>query len=93
MGRLFCIMENPFTVYVLHSEAFNKIYIGFTSNLKERLKSHNVLATKGYTAKYRPWTIVHTETFEQKKNALRREKELKSYQGRKFIRNNLLKDI
>jgi putative endonuclease len=26
--------------------------------------SHNVLATKGYTVKFRPWTIVFTENFD-----------------------------
>ncbi|MDP9231026.1 MAG: GIY-YIG nuclease family protein [Bacteroidota bacterium] len=67
-----------FTVYVLYSEAFNKIYIGFTSNFTERMKSHNELATKGWSIKFRPWKILHTEIFEDKVNAMRREKELKS---------------
>ena len=29
-----------FTVYVLYSKSFDKIYIGFTSNIAERFKSH-----------------------------------------------------
>ncbi|MFN8236959.1 MAG: GIY-YIG nuclease family protein [Chitinophagales bacterium] len=29
-----------FVVYVLHSEVFDKIYIGFTSNIEKRLLSH-----------------------------------------------------
>ncbi|MBK5278823.1 MAG: GIY-YIG nuclease family protein, partial [Bacteroidia bacterium] len=45
---------------------FNKIYIGFTSNLEARLLSHNQLATKGWTIKFRPWTVIHTEVFETK---------------------------
>jgi lysylphosphatidylglycerol synthetase-like protein (DUF2156 family) len=36
-----------FTVYVLYSVGFEKIYIGYSSNLNERLKSHNELAQKG----------------------------------------------
>ncbi|WP_084328472.1 GIY-YIG nuclease family protein [Indibacter alkaliphilus] len=31
-----------FTVYALYSPAFDKIYVGFTSNLEQRLLSHNV---------------------------------------------------
>ncbi|MBV8389836.1 MAG: GIY-YIG nuclease family protein, partial [Mucilaginibacter sp.] len=53
-----------FTVYVLYSQKFNKIYIGYTSDLAHRFLSHNQLATKGYTIKFRPWVIAHTEEFE-----------------------------
>ncbi|GIQ57707.1 hypothetical protein Flavo103_08430 [Flavobacterium collinsii] len=42
-----------FVVYILYSEKFNKTYTGFTSNLIERFKSHNLLETKGYTLKFR----------------------------------------
>jgi putative endonuclease len=74
-----------FSVYVLYSQSHNKIYIGYTSNLEERFKSHNELATKGWTIKFRPWEIIHTEIFEIKADAMRREKELKSAQGREWI--------
>ena len=76
-----------FTVYVLPSESFKKIYVGYTSNPGERLKSHNELATKGWTIKFRPWKIVHTEMFEYKKDAMLREKELKTAKGREWIWN------
>jgi len=79
-----------FTVYVLYSEKYNKIYIGYTSNLDDRFKSHNKLGTKGWTIKYRPWKIIHTEEFKTKKDAITREKQLKSGQGRQWIRNTLL---
>ena len=74
-----------FTVYVLFSAAFNKIYIGFSSDLEQRIRSHNVLATKGYTIRYRPWTLVYKEVFDTKSEAMKREKELKSAKGRAFI--------
>ncbi|MBN8702381.1 MAG: GIY-YIG nuclease family protein [Bacteroidetes bacterium] len=74
-----------FTVYILYSDLHHKIYIGYTSNMQERLLSHNQLATKGYTIKFRPWRIIHTETFDTKAIAMKREKELKSAQGRKFV--------
>jgi len=74
-----------YAVYVLFSESFSKIYIGFTSDLEQRLKSHNELATKGWTIKFRPWRIIHTEIFESKQDAMRREKELKTASGRKWI--------
>jgi len=76
-----------FTVYVLHSKNFNKIYIGYTSDLKNRLDAHNIYAKKGYAAKFRPWTVIHTEEFDTKKEAMKREKQLKSAKGREFIWN------
>jgi putative endonuclease len=72
-----------FTVYVLYSIKFNQIYIGFSSDLTNRLVSHNDLATKGHTIKYRPWTLAYTEEFETKTEAIKRENYLKSTQGRK----------
>jgi putative endonuclease len=77
-------------VYILYSKAHNKIYIGETSNLIERFRSHNHLAKKGYTLKYRPWTVVHLEFFETRSDALKREKALKQGQGRHWIRAEIL---
>ncbi len=74
-----------FSVYVLYSEKFDKIYIGYSSNLKERLRSHNELGKKGYTIKFRPWRLIHKEEYFSKSEALKREKELKSATGRKFV--------
>ncbi|MBL7746768.1 MAG: GIY-YIG nuclease family protein [Chitinophagaceae bacterium] len=76
-----------FTVYVLYSEKFDKIYIGYTSDIKARFKSHNELATKGWTVKFRPWKIIHKEIFDSKADAMRREKQLKTSRGREWIRN------
>ncbi|MFV8393908.1 GIY-YIG nuclease family protein [Flavobacterium sp. LB2P6] len=36
---------DEFVVYILYSEKFEKNYTGFTSNLIERFKSHNLLGT------------------------------------------------
>ena len=78
-----------YTVYVLYSPNFNKIYIGYSSNIEERLNSHNHLATKGYTIKYRPWELFYTEIFDTKAEAMKREKQLKSAKGREFIWNKI----
>ena len=74
-----------FSVYILFSPSHNKIYIGYTSDLENRLLSHNHLSPKGYTVRYRPWVLIHTEVFHTKLEEMKREKELKSGQGRKFI--------
>ena len=74
-----------FTVYVLYSLRFDKIYIGYTSNLIQRFYSHNELGKSGYTIKFRPWTVIYTEVFTEKKDACKRELQLKSANARARI--------
>ncbi|MFG4002835.1 GIY-YIG nuclease family protein [Flavobacterium aquidurense] len=81
-----------FVVYILFSERFNKNYTGYTSNLIERFKSHNLLETKGYTLKFRPWEVIYVEFYNSKSEAMKREKYLKTGIGREFIKK-LIKDL
>ena len=81
-----------YTVYAIYSESFNKIYIGFTSDIAGRLIAHNHPKNKGWTRKFMPWVLVYSENFQTKSEAMAREKQLKSAQGRKFI-HSLLHDI
>jgi len=75
-----------FTVYALYSNKYDKLYIGYTTNLEQRVKSHNELARKGFTVKFRLWKLIYSEEYRDKKTALKREKELKSHKGRDFLR-------
>ena len=72
-------------VYVLYSVDHDKIYIGFTTDVEARFRSHNELATKGWTIRYRPWKLIYTEEFKTKPEALKREKELWGYIGHDFF--------
>ena len=74
-----------FNVYVLYSKNFDKIYIGFTSDLEQRLLSHNELGKKGWTIKFRPWQLIYKEEYSEKSDAMKREKQLKTATGRNFI--------
>jgi len=74
-------------IYALYSLKYNKIYIGYTSNIEQRQNSHNHPLNKGYTGKFRPWELIYSESIDDKKSAMKREKQLKSAQGRKFIRS------
>ena len=75
-----------FVVYILYSKKYNKIYIGYTSNLIVRFHSHNSLGIKGWTKKYRPWIVVYVEFFNSKQDAMQREKKLKQANSRSKIR-------
>jgi putative endonuclease len=74
-------------VYALYSREYDKIYIGSSSNVIARLDSHNDSRNKGWTAKYKPWRLIYSEEFAIKHLALVREKQLKSSQGRAYIRS------
>ena len=76
-----------FIVYILYSETYDKTYVGYTSSLIERFKSHNYLSNKGYTIRFRPWMVSYIEVFENKTDAIKRENWLKSGNGRLFIKN------
>ncbi|HHT22362.1 MAG TPA: GIY-YIG nuclease family protein [Bacteroidales bacterium] len=82
-----------FTVYVLYSKSFDKIYIGYTSNMEARLIAHNHPKNKGWTKRYMPWELIYKETFETKAEAMKREKEMKSFRFRQFIRNEILPNL
>lgn len=75
-----------FVVYILYSKKHDIHYVGYTSDLENRLQSHNDLATKGFTVKYRPWKLIYTEIYETKREAMKREKYFKSGVGRIFIK-------
>lgn len=78
--------------YVLYSAVYNKVYIGYTSNIDNRLIYHNHSNNKGWTSRYKPWIVTYTEAFHDKRNALKREKELKTAKGREFIWNYIKKN-
>jgi putative endonuclease len=76
-----------YSVYAIYSARYNKIYIGYTSNLVKRLDAHNSYNNTGWTTKFKPWIVLFTEECDSKQNARIREIQLKSSQGRKLIRS------
>ena len=75
-------------IYVLQSEKDNNFYVGYTANLKERLKLHNdgkIKSTKGR----RPFKLIYYEACLEQKDALKREKYLKSNYGKRYIKSRL----
>ncbi len=69
-----------------------EIYIGQTCDLSRRMAQHNSPEYRGslHTKRHRgPWRLVRTETFGTRREAMRREKELKSSRGRAWIRSHI----
>jgi putative endonuclease len=83
-----------YCVYLIKSKSNNKIYIGFTSNLKKRLTQHNE-NKGGFTKGKGPWNIVYCEFYKSKEDAETREKRLKYFgqalgQLKRRLKNSLL---
>lgn len=79
-------------IYVLLSKKDRNFYIGFTENLDRRISEHNsgkVNSTKSRA----PFELVYYEASRNLKDALHREKYLKSTYGHRYLKNRLKNDI
>lgn len=74
-------------VYVLYNSIVDKIYIGQTKNIERRLIEHNQKRGNHFTAKYKgEWILIYKEDVDSRSKAIIREKQLKSFRGREFIK-------
>lgn len=65
-------------IYILSNNRNTVLYIGITSDIINRVNPHKEKAVKGFTAKYNIEKLVYYEQFEDIKEAIRREKQLKA---------------
>ena len=75
-------------IYVLRSRKDKNFYVGYTEDLKSRFEQHykgQVSSTK----ERRPLELIYSEACLDKKDAMHREKYLKTYLGKLFLRNRL----
>jgi putative endonuclease len=76
-----------FTVYVIYNRLAGKSYTGQTEDLDRRLEEHNTHVHKGFTSRYRgEWVLIYSESVATRSEALKREKQLKSGNGREYIK-------
>ncbi|MFH1583958.1 MAG: GIY-YIG nuclease family protein [Actinomycetota bacterium] len=74
-------------VYVL-LDRNNKFYTGYTGNLKQRMEQHNNGGVRS-TKNNRPLQLIYYEACIDNKDALKREKYLKSTWGKRYLTNRL----
>lgn len=78
-----------YVVYVIENSLNKSWYIGFTQNLKQRVAEHNSKKSP-YTSRLAgDWKLIYSELYLNKKDALGREKFLKSGSGRKFLKKQM----
>lgn len=77
-----------FYTYILKSFKDDKLYVGWTDNLKHRVANHKkglVISTRNRL----PLELIYYEACKDKKKAMIREKYFKTGFGRKFLKNRI----
>ncbi len=74
--------------YVLQSEKGNKFYVWFTKDLKLRFEQHNKGLVES-TKDRMPLRLIYYEACLDQIDTTKREKYLKSYHGRMFLKKRL----
>jgi putative endonuclease len=74
--------------YVLISKRDNKFYIGYSSDLKNRIQEHTDGKVKS-TRNRRPLQLIYYEACVNKYDAIEREKYFKMGFGRRFLHNRM----
>ena len=72
-------------VYILESEENGRYYVGRSQDPERRVEHHNTTST-GFTSRYRPWTLVFTQEFPTKEEAVEAEQLIKSWKNKKMTR-------
>ncbi|MBU3924445.1 MAG: GIY-YIG nuclease family protein [Patescibacteria group bacterium] len=74
--------------YVLQSLVDKKLYTGYTQDLKLRFEQHQKGKVES-TKNRRPFIMIYYEVCLDQRDALHREKYLKTYHGKMFLKNRL----
>ena len=83
---------NIYYNYVLRSLKDKNLYIGFTKNLKKRIKEHENGQVS--STKYRrPLVLIYYEVSLNQESAIHREKYLKTSYGHRYLKNRIGKDF
>ena len=77
-------------VYVIESKEGFK-YTGMTEDLEERLEQHNDRTLSFWTKRGTNWKLIYKEEFDNKTEALKKEKWLKTGVGREYLKKILEK--
>ena len=81
-------MMNYYYVYVIQSQKDEKFYTGYTQDLNKRFKEHNSGKVSS-TKLRRPFNLVYFEGSLNQKDAIKREKYLKTTYGKRYIKNRI----
>jgi len=77
-------MKN-YCIYILTNKNNSVLYVGVTNNLTRRIWEHKSKLIEGFTKKYNIDKLVYFESFDNPRDAIKREKQLKAGSRKKKI--------
>ncbi len=78
------IFRMLYHLYILRSEVSGRYYVGQTGRLTSRLAEHNSNCSKALKNRG-PWKLIYSEPYESRAEAVRRERQIKSWKDRSMI--------
>jgi putative endonuclease len=76
--------EKRYFVYVMTNPS-KTLYPGITNSIRRRVREHKLKLTPGFATKYNITRLVYFETFEDVRNAIEREKQIKAWTRAKRV--------
>lgn len=75
-------------VYILKSLKNGDLYVGYSLDLRTRYKNHNNGEVKA-TKPNKPWKLVYYEAYFDKKDATKRERQLKNHKAKLDLKKQI----
>lgn len=76
--------DRRYFVYIMTNPS-KTLYTGVTNSIRRRVREHKLKLTPGFAAKYNINRLVYFETFEDVRNAIEREKQIKAWTRAKRV--------
>ncbi len=76
--------ERRYFVYIMTNPS-KTLYTGITNSIRRRVREHKLKLTRGFAAKYNITRLAYFETFEDVRNAIEREKQIKAWARSKRV--------
>jgi len=73
-----------FSVYIPQSESSGRYYVGHTKALNQRVAYHNANYSRALKNRG-PWKLVYFESYATRAEAMRRERQIKSWKDRSLV--------
>ncbi|MBI5730589.1 MAG: GIY-YIG nuclease family protein [Ignavibacteriales bacterium] len=74
------------------SSLAGKYYVGSSENPQRRLSYHNTIE-KGFTSRYRPWSLIWSKEYPSKVEAQLVESKIKSWKSRVMIEKVINEEV
>ncbi|MFK0730848.1 MAG: GIY-YIG nuclease family protein [Gloeotrichia echinulata GP01] len=71
-------MNQQYFIYIMTNKNNTVLYTGVTNNLQKRVYEHKEKLIEGFTKKYNVVKLVYYEIFDDRENAINREKQIKA---------------